>query len=169
MDADRLPSARRIRQPVIAQDEVKAAFDSITYAKGESILVMFEAWLGREKFRDGVRRYMARHAWGNATAEDFFAALAATDDALLPALRGFVERPGVPMLDVALDCTAAPRLELRQRRFEPAGAAAGAPAALGVSRLFRNRRRIRQPRGLHAGQGSAAIAAAARRRLSAMG
>ena len=127
MDADRLPSARRIRQPVTAQDEVRAAFDSITYAKGESILVMFEAWLGREKFRDGVRRYMTRHAWGNATAEDFFSALAATDDALLPALRGFVERPGVPMLDVALDCTAVPRLELRQRRFAPAGVAASAP------------------------------------------
>ncbi len=128
MGADRLPSARRVRQPVTEQGEVRAAFDSITYAKGESILVMFEAWLGKEKFRDGVRRYMAGHAWGNATAEDFFAALAATDDALLPALRGFVERPGVPVLDVALDCTTAPRLELSQRRFEPAGVAAGAPA-----------------------------------------
>ncbi len=122
MYTDRLPSARRLRQPIIAQDEVKAAFDSITYAKGESILVMFEAWLGPEKFRDGVRRYMAKHPWGNATAEDFFAALSASDDALVPALRGFVERPGVPMLDVALDCTTAPQLLLKQHRFEPAGA-----------------------------------------------
>ncbi len=126
MNADRLPSARRVRQPVTEQSEVKAAFDGITYAKGESILVMFEAWLGPEKFRAGVRRYMGRHAWGNATAEDFFAALAATDAALVPALRGFVERPGVPVLDVELDCTAEPRLVLAQHRFEPAGAAAKA-------------------------------------------
>ena len=30
-----------------------ATFDAITYAKGETILAMFEQWLGREKFRDG--------------------------------------------------------------------------------------------------------------------
>ena len=87
---------------------------------------MFEQWLGPDKFRDGVRRYMAKYAWGNATAEDFFAALAATDDALVPAFRGFVERAGVPLLDVALDCSAAPALTLAQERFVPAGGPATA-------------------------------------------
>ncbi len=122
MEFDRLQSARRIRQPVTEQGEVRAAFDGITYAKGETVLAMFEQWLGPEKFREGVRRYLRKHAWGNATAEDFFAALAATDDALVPALRGFVERAGVPLLDVALDCTGAPALQLAQRRFLPVGA-----------------------------------------------
>ena len=93
--ASRSPSTR----------EVRAAFDGIAYAKGETVLAMFEQWLGPEKFRDGVRRYVAKHAWGNATADDFFAALAATDDAVVPAFRGFAERAGVPLLDVALDCT----------------------------------------------------------------
>ena len=74
--------------------EMRAAFDGITYAKGETILAMFEQWLGPEKFREGVRRYVAKHAWGNATADDFFAALAASDDAVVPAFRGFVERAG---------------------------------------------------------------------------
>lgn len=126
MESDRLPSARRIRQPVTERADVQASFDSIAYAKGESVLTMFEAWLGPQKFQDGVRRYMAKHAWGNATAEDFFAALAAADDAVVPALRGFVERAGVPVLDVALDCTDKPSLVVSQRRFEPAGTPAGA-------------------------------------------
>ena len=52
---------------------------------------MFEQWLGPDKFREGVRRYVAKHAWSNATAEDFFAALAASDDAIVPAFRGFAE------------------------------------------------------------------------------
>jgi alanyl aminopeptidase len=121
MEFDRLQSARVIRQPVTEYAEVRAAFDSITYAKGESILAMFEQWLGPDKFREGVRRYMAKFAWGNATAEDFFAALAATDDALVPAFRGYVERAGVPLLRVSLDCSAAPALALTQERFVPAG------------------------------------------------
>ncbi len=122
MEFDRLSRARRIRQPVTEYGEVRAAFDSITYAKGESILAMFEQWLGPDKFREGVRRYMAKFAWGNATAEDFFAALAATDEALVPAFRGYVERAGVPLLRVGLDCSAAPALALAQERFVPVGA-----------------------------------------------
>ena len=111
---------------------MRAAFDSITYAKGESILAMFEQWLGPDKFREGVRRYMAKFAWGNATAEDFFAALAATDDALVPAFRGYVERAGVPLLRVGLDCSAAPALTLAQERFVPVGV----PAAAGERWVF---------------------------------
>jgi len=125
MESDRLPSARRIRQPVAELGDVRASFDGIAYAKGQSILTMFEAWLGPEKFREGVRRYINKHAWGNATSEDFFAALAAADDAVVPALRGFVERPGVPVLDVALSCSGPPSLVVSQRRFVPAGAPAG--------------------------------------------
>ena len=47
--------------------------------------------------------------------------LGSTDDALVPAFRGFADRPGVPLLDVALDCTKAPSLVLTQQRFAPAG------------------------------------------------
>ena len=132
MEFDRLQSARVIRQPVTEYGEVRAAFDSITYAKGETILAMFEQWLGPDKFREGVRRYMAKFAWSNATAEDFFAALAATDEALVPAFRGYVERTGVPLLRVGLDCSAAPTLTLAQERFVPVGA----PAAAGERWVF---------------------------------
>ena len=125
IESDRLPSARRIRAPVTASGDVQASFDGIAYAKGETILRMFEAWLGPGKFRDGIRRYMNKHAWDNATAEDFFAALAADDDAVVPALRGFVERAGVPELEVELRCTDTPSLVLSQHRFEAAGAPAG--------------------------------------------
>ena len=126
MEFDRLQSARVIRQPVTEYGDVRAAFDSITYAKGETILAMFEQWLGPDKFREGVRRYMAKFAWSNATAEDFFAALAATDEALVPAFRGYVERAGLPLLRVGLDCSAAPTLTLAQERFVPAGVTAAA-------------------------------------------
>ena len=118
---DRLDSARRIRQPIEVRSDVRSAFDGISYAKGAAVLAMFEDWLGPEKFRAGVRRYMAKYAWGVASADDFFAALAAEDDAMLPAFRGFVDRPGVPLLAISLDCAKTPRLTLRQSRFLPKG------------------------------------------------
>jgi len=122
---DLLPASRALRQPVTDQREVRGAFDGITYAKGETILAMFEQWLGPDKFRDGVRRYVASHAWSNATADDFYAALAASDASIVPAFRAFADRPGVPLLDVALDCKGAPALEIAQRRFAPVGSSAG--------------------------------------------
>ncbi|MCC6192840.1 MAG: M1 family metallopeptidase, partial [Burkholderiales bacterium] len=126
---DRLPGARAMRQPIVEQGEVRGAFNRIVYAKGESVLAMFEQWLGPDKFREGVRRYLAKYPWGNATAEDFFAALASVDDAVVPAFRGFAERPGVPLLDVALDCSGAPSLVLKQERYVPAGGTEPAKAA----------------------------------------
>ena len=77
---------------------------------------------------DAYERYLAHREWGNATAEDFFVALGAADAALIPAFRGFVDRPGIPLLDVALDCSATPTIKLSQQRLAPVGAAPMAAA-----------------------------------------
>ena len=45
-EADRLATARRIRNPVDSRNAIDDAFDDITYNKGEEVLSMFEAWLG---------------------------------------------------------------------------------------------------------------------------
>jgi alanyl aminopeptidase len=132
MAADRLVSARRIQQPVRSDDDLGHLFDTITYQKGQTVLAMFEAWLGAERFQAGVRRYMQRHAWGHATGDDFLAALGEADPALPAALRSFTTQPGIPLLTVALDCAdgAPPRLQLRQQRLLPLGAVA-TPAMAG--------------------------------------
>jgi alanyl aminopeptidase len=146
IEADQVPAARALRQPITDAREVRAAFDGITYAKGETILAMFEQWLGPDKFQEGVRRYVAKHAWSNATADDFFASLAADDSATVPALRAFADRPGVPLLDVALDCKGAPTLRIAQQRFVPVGASASAgepwtfPACFDMGDAQRSRR-----------------------------
>ncbi|MFO1303346.1 MAG: M1 family aminopeptidase [Burkholderiales bacterium] len=126
IEADLLPAARALRQPVEDPRNIRAAFDAISYAKGETLLAMFEQWLGPDQFRDGVRNYVAKYGWSNATAGDFFAALGAKDEAVVPAFRAFADRPGVPLLDVSLDCKGAPTLELAQQRFVPVGVAAPA-------------------------------------------
>ena len=124
--ADRLPSARRIRNPVVAKDDINAAFDRITYDKGGEVLSMFEAWLGPDGFRQGVRNYIKAREYGTATSQDFFRALgdaAGKGDAALAAFNAFVDQPGIPLMDASLDCAAGrtPRLRVTQSRLQPAG------------------------------------------------
>ena len=117
---DRLQSTRQVRQPVNSRDDLSNAYDRITYDKGGAVLGMFEAWLGETRFRDGVRRYMAKHAHGNATTSDFFAAIGAADADIARGFASFVSQPGMPLVDVELDCNTSPALRLRQQRFLPA-------------------------------------------------
>jgi aminopeptidase N len=68
--------------PIVAEirdlEDVEVNFDGITYAKGASVLKQLVAYVGREPFRDGLRAYFAKHAWGNTTLEDLLTELEAT-------------------------------------------------------------------------------------------
>ena len=125
LEADRLASARAIRNPVLAKTDIWGAFDRITYDKGGEVLAMFESWLGPDRFRAGVRDYLARHAHGNTTASDFFDALArasANPAAARAAFTAFIEQPGAPQVDLSLRCEdEKPAIEATQHRFRPMG------------------------------------------------
>ena len=69
-------------------DSAAGDFDSISYAKGNSVLRQLVTWLGDETFLRGVNTYLTRHRFGNATLADFVAAL---DEASDRDVRGWVE------------------------------------------------------------------------------
>lgn len=127
MNEDSLASARRIREPIIHHEDIGAAYDGITYAKGGGVLAMFEEFLGRENLRRGIRLYMQKYAWKNTTADDFITAITeanpqADGDVLQEAFRSFIEQAGVPELTMALDCEGErPQLALSQQRYLPLG------------------------------------------------
>ena len=75
---DQLPSTHPIAADIGDIAAVEVNFDGITYAKGASVLKQLVAYVGRENFLDGVRRYFGAHAWGNATLADLLAALEET-------------------------------------------------------------------------------------------
>ncbi len=127
LEADVLASARKIRQPIESPDDIANAFDGITYEKGSTVLAMFERSLGEDVFRQGVRAFLAKHAWGNATAADFVGALgAAAGRDLGPAFAGFLDQTGAPLVSVELSCGGAPAARLRQERYAPVGSPGGA-------------------------------------------
>jgi aminopeptidase N len=75
---DQLPSTHPIAADIGDIAAVEVNFDGITYAKGASVLKQLVAYVGRENFLNGVRKYFAAHAWGNATLADLLAALEQT-------------------------------------------------------------------------------------------
>lgn len=131
MRTDSLTTARAIRQPITSNDDIKNAFDGITYQKGAAMIAMFERYVGAEKFQRGVQRYMHEHAHGTATSKEFLAAISkeAGKD-VSPAFSTFLDRPGVPLVatDTVCDGTKGATLSLAQSRYLPAGAAAATSA-----------------------------------------
>lgn len=103
MNTDSLLAGRPIHQKIEKSAQVDAAFDSITYGKGGQVVAMIAAFLGDDKFKAGVRRYMAAHRYGHATSADFFGAMAeaAHDSRILPAMQSFTDQQGVPLVTFA--------------------------------------------------------------------
>ncbi len=123
MREDSLVSARKVRQEITSGDDIQNAFDVITYVKGAALLDMFEAWIGPERFRKGIQRYLDGHAHGNATSRDFTAAISAeAGQDVAPVFASFLDQGGVPLVEAELSCgKGEASVRLRQSRFLPRG------------------------------------------------
>ncbi|MGH9298943.1 MAG: M1 family metallopeptidase [Acidimicrobiales bacterium] len=75
LQIDGLHTTRAIEFPVHAPDEAEAMFDHLTYLKGGNVLRMVEQYLGTERFRAGVRKYLKQHAYGNTETTDLWDAI----------------------------------------------------------------------------------------------
>ena len=75
---DQLPTTHPIVAEIRDLADVEVNFDMITYAKGASVLKQLVAWVGQDNFFAGVHNYLKKHAWGNATLQDFLAEVSAT-------------------------------------------------------------------------------------------
>lgn len=117
LDARR--TSHPIQQPVADHSEATVAFDAITYNKGQALIRMLENYLGEPAFRDGIRKYMAAHAYGNSTTADLWRALeSAAGKPVTGIAASFTEQDGVPLVIAETACTGdAQRMALRQDRF----------------------------------------------------
>ncbi len=124
LEADSLATARKMRQPIARNDDILNVFDQITYSKGASVLSNFEHWLGPDVFQAGVRAHLGAHPFGNASADEFLAALskAAGKDVAAP-LKTFLDQGGAPKVTVTVECSAGQTAtaKLAQTRNLPLG------------------------------------------------
>ncbi len=123
MRQDSLASTRAIREPILENRNIRNAYDSITYSKSLGVLNMVDRFVGPRRFREALGGYVETFADGAADSAAFYGVIGAQTGsaALTDVFRTFVERQGVPQLDVALSCGPEPTLTLRQRRYRPLG------------------------------------------------
>ena len=117
---DALSTTRPIEFEVHTPADAEGMFDVLTYEKGASVLRMLEQFLGEETFRDGIRRYLADHAYANTVTHDLWSALESASDAPVGHIMdAWILRGGHPALNVA---RSGDTLALTQRRAVPLGA-----------------------------------------------
>ncbi len=122
---DGLHTTRPIEYPVGAPEEADGMFDVLTYQKGGSVLRMLERYLGAEVFREGVRHYLAAHAYANTVTADLWASLEEVSGQPVTAMmNSWILQGGHPIVSVGRDT-------LSQSPFSYGPPPAGEESAIG--------------------------------------
>ena len=136
MALDARRTSHPIQQPIADESEAMVAFDAITYNKGQALIRMLENYLGETAFRDGIRAYMAAHAYSNSTTADLWQALESVAHKPVTGIAAsFTEQDGVPLI------MAETELQRRRSASDPAAgsfrdrAAARGRAGLATAQL----------------------------------
>jgi aminopeptidase N len=81
--------------------QASAAFDDITYIKGQAVIRALEFHIGEAEFGAGVRRYMREHMYGNTVTDDLWTALG--KESRVPVAQiahDLTRQAGVPMVNL---------------------------------------------------------------------
>ncbi|WP_412077991.1 aminopeptidase N [Streptomyces xanthophaeus] len=109
--ADQLPSTHPITADIRDLEDAKLNFDGITYAKGASVLKQLVAYVGRDAFLDGARRYFKAHAYGNTRLEDLLSVLGEVSGRdMAEWSRAWLQTAGVNVLTPVVTCDAGGRV-----------------------------------------------------------
>jgi aminopeptidase N len=117
---DATAATHPIIRKVETVDQIGQAFDTITYQKGQAVIGMLEGVVGADRFRDGVRRYMARYKYSNTVTDQLWAEVsAAAGRDVAPFMRDFTLQGGVPLISLskAVCSNGQTRASLSQTRF----------------------------------------------------
>jgi aminopeptidase N len=103
---DRTAGTNPIRQPLANLDDAGQMYGPIIYQKAPIVMRQLELILGEKAFRDGLREYLKRYAYGNATWTDLIRVLdARTNRDLVQWSRAWVEERGRPIFTTRVRIT----------------------------------------------------------------
>jgi aminopeptidase 2 len=119
LDMDSTHSSHPIYNPKASPNRMGELFDNITYMKGASLLRMLCHCLGTDGFIDGVRGYLKKHAYSNATTSDLWDALAtSTSTDVKRLMQEWTKNLGYPVISVTEDNTEGSQVvTLEQHRY----------------------------------------------------
>jgi len=87
----------------------------IIYNKGASMLRMIEGYIGPDRYQQGVRTYLSRHAYGCAESHDLWEAFEdASAEPITDMVQSWIGQPGYPLITAQ---RSGGKLALAQHRF----------------------------------------------------
>ncbi|KAJ1977834.1 hypothetical protein H4R34_003429 [Dimargaris verticillata] len=124
---DALRSSHPIEVDVQRAAEISQIFDAISYSKGASVIRMLSSYLGDDVFLKGIRAYLRKHMYGNASTKDLWHALSeASGQDVAKFMELWTRHVGYPVIEVTEDAQQGSakgdrQLRVRQTRFLSSG------------------------------------------------
>ena len=115
---DALRNTRPIQSDVQNAAQIEAMFDALTYEKGAACLRMIETFLGEDIFREGIRSYIKKFQYQNASSDDLWGELTAiSGQPVKDIARDWFTQPGYPLVTLSKDPNHATTVIITQNRF----------------------------------------------------
>ena len=115
LNLDGLKNTHPIEIEVGHPNEINEIFDEVSYSKGACVIRMLAGYLGQKDFREGLKHYLKKHSYANASTEDLWKALEkASGKPVGKIMSGWIKQPGYPLIKTI---KSANKLELIQQRF----------------------------------------------------
>jgi len=115
LERDALRETFPIELPGREKVAINASTAPIIYDKGGSILRQIEGYIGSDNFKEGLRNYLGKHAYGCASSEDLWEAFeAVSEKPVLRMMKSWIEQPGFPIVEAK---RSGESLTLTQKRF----------------------------------------------------
>ena len=117
-----LPVQTRFARNSTTLKDAGSLYGSIIYAKAPIVMRQLEEILGADELREGLREYLRRFAFANATWEDLIQILdRRTDEDLAAWSRVWVDAPGRPTIETDLQVEAGKVARLAFSQSDPRG------------------------------------------------
>src|SRR5260370_8154291 len=103
LERDSLVNTHPIEVKVNSPSEIEEIFDDISYGKGASIIRMLEAYAGEDHFMRGVRSYLEKYRFSNASGNDLWNQIEQSSQTRGKAIMSErIRKPGHPGANVKL-------------------------------------------------------------------
>ncbi|MBP6005309.1 M1 family metallopeptidase [Candidatus Saccharibacteria bacterium] len=104
MELDSLSDSHPIEVEINHPDQIRTAFDQISYGKGASIIHMLAHYLGLEIFRKGIVLYLNQYSYNNATTKQLWDALEqVSSQPITDLMPNWTEQSGFPVLSIEVN------------------------------------------------------------------
>lgn len=134
---DRTLGANPIRQQLDNLQDAGSMYGNIIYHKAPIMMRQLETLMGKDNFQDGIREYLRKYAYKNATWDDLIAILSShTKSDLYSWNKVWVNQPGRPVFNYAMAYAAGKIKSLNITQHPESGAKRFWPQVFNVTLVY---------------------------------